>query len=294
MVADVSCPRMTNRLEVRQIMRAVAGPDAAVAVQRVDRYRNQLHGPAWHTHDVVEMNAIIDGEGEYHFPGHRHRTGPGCLGIVHYGQAHNIRTGPEGMLVINVYLDLERQPLPAIGGDLQPALDRLLPQRPSLRHRRSRFVHFAFPPGRSPVPVLHAMLDEQHARRGGWQEAVSAHLRVLLIAIARAAGEAVTPLPERRGDAALARLAARIEDDPAGDHRLSDLAAAAGMRPSSLCRAFRRFAGLPPEAFVARVRAARAADLIRAGMAVGDAALAVGFADRSTCYRAMRRFAGNR
>jgi AraC-like DNA-binding protein len=275
-----------GRIDVRPRLRGLS--EVGIGLQLFDRYQRPASHEL-HSHDIVELNAIIDGRGEYLFPGRRLSTGPGCLGIVHYGQAHDIRTGPEGMTVINLYLDLDRRPLPSLGGELQAQIDHILPQRPSLRHRRTRFVHLTFPDGQGPEPILRAMLAEQDARRPGWLEALSSHLRLLLIAMARTAGTAVEPLPDRRGDAALAALVARIEDDPAGDHDLDRLAARAGLTRSSLCRAFRRFAGIPPMAFVARARAVRAADLIRSGMAVTDAAISAGFRDRSTCYRALRR-----
>jgi AraC-like DNA-binding protein len=73
---------------------------------------------------------------------------------------------------------------------------------------------------------------------------------------------------------------------------LQDLAGVTGLPPSRLLRAFARAVGLSPHAYQRQVRLRHATALIRAGTAIGEAALAAGFADQAHFTRLFRRAMG--
>lgn len=89
---------------------------------------------------------------------------------------------------------------------------------------------------------------------------------------------------------AKAFLAAPAQADEGMD--LNALAAACGMGPYALHRAFTRVVGLPPHAYQTHLRLRRAKELLRAGAGLTEAALASGFCDQSHMHRHFVRLVG--
>lgn len=73
---------------------------------------------------------------------------------------------------------------------------------------------------------------------------------------------------------------------------LDDLASHAGLDKFHLCRAFRAQIGMPPHAYLTRLRIMRAKELLAAGMKPSDVALRVGLYDQSQLNRHFRRIVG--
>jgi AraC family transcriptional regulator len=75
--------------------------------------------------------------------------------------------------------------------------------------------------------------------------------------------------------------------------RMQDIAAAVGVHPAHLARAFRAYFGVPPSAYVRRRRLEWAASQLVCGEApLATVALEAGFADQSHFTRAFRRHTG--
>lgn len=92
--------------------------------------------------------------------------------------------------------------------------------------------------------------------------------------------------------AALAAAAARGLADP--NFTVDALAAALGTSRRQLARRLATLTGEAPGAYLRRMRLARAVDLLAAGVPVGHAALAVGYASRSQFSHAFREATGQR
>jgi len=73
---------------------------------------------------------------------------------------------------------------------------------------------------------------------------------------------------------------------------LDDLAAHAGLDKFHLCRAFRAQVGLPPHAYLTRLRIMRAKQLLAEGVKAADVARQVGLYDQSQLNRHFRRIVG--
>ena len=73
---------------------------------------------------------------------------------------------------------------------------------------------------------------------------------------------------------------------------LDDLAAHAGLDKFHLCRAFRAQVGMPPYAYLTRLRIARAKELLGAGVRPSEIAPQVGIYDQSQLNRHFRRIVG--
>lgn len=73
---------------------------------------------------------------------------------------------------------------------------------------------------------------------------------------------------------------------------VAELSAAADMPRASLIAAFRRAYGLPPHAYLLRLRANRARRLLLAGQRPAEVAAATGFADQAHLTRVCKRYFG--
>lgn len=82
-----------------------------------------------------------------------------------------------------------------------------------------------------------------------------------------------------------ASMTARLEEN----HSLTSLAAEAGLSPFYFARVFSELVGYPPHQYLLRVRLRRAAELLRAGASVTEAALKSGFPDINHFSKTFRR-----
>jgi AraC-like DNA-binding protein len=95
-----------------------------------------------------------------------------------------------------------------------------------------------------------------------------------------------TALPLRENaDADLATVRDRLADAPLDAPTLDELAVLAGLNKFQLLRRFRRQFGVTPHDWLLQRRADRARMLIGAGLSLGEAAAASGFADQSHMTR---------
>lgn len=143
------------------------------------------------------------------------------------------------------------------------------------------------------VGVLGALL--QAAIEG--RTAVGADEVALLLAakLAATVGDAPARAPRSsaRERSRAIETALAIDDDPAREAALEDLARAAGLSPFHFLRIFARVIGVTPHQYVVRSRLRRAARLLaEGGLKVTEVALEAGFADLSNFVRSFRRAAG--
>jgi len=88
---------------------------------------------------------------------------------------------------------------------------------------------------------------------------------------------------------ALQRVRQRLADGLLDPPSLAALAELAGTTRYQLLRRFRKAYGVPPHAWLIQQRAQRACALMRAGVTLGEAAIAAGFADQSHMTRVFAR-----
>lgn len=115
-------------------------------------------------------------------------------------------------------------------------------------------------------------------------------LEVAVVEAIAALGELSDGTPEhtRPVKRAIELLRERL-DEPI---TLAELASHAGLDKFHLCRAFRAQIGIPPHAYLTRLRIVRAKDLLDAGLRPGEVALRVGLYDQSQLNRHFRRLVG--
>ncbi|MDX2599424.1 AraC family transcriptional regulator [Streptomyces caniscabiei] len=229
-----------------------------------------------HTHENFVIAAIADGLEVFHHGGADQYAGPGTLALVNPDTPHTGRAGvPEGWRYGAVYpppdvvaeIAAETTTIRGTPAFVQPVLDD--PYAAGLVHQ-----------------VLRAV-DEGNAL------AADTLLRVAVTRLLRLNGG---PMPQRAvrtaGTSVAARARAVLSERMADPPTLERLASDLGTSPFALLRAFRAAYGMPPHAWLTDARVRRARNLLDAGTAPVDAAVAVGFTDQPHLNRHFSRIVG--
>jgi AraC-like DNA-binding protein len=250
------------------------GRDRAIwtRVERVQRTPLDLlaawferHRYAPHAHEEWSIGACTHGVEEISYRGAVHRSGPGSVVVIEPGEAH---TGgpadPEGFAYRAFYPAGDMLPDGAYFGG--PIIDD-----PELAAELLR-THRLLSEGGEPLLAESRLLGT---------------LGALTVRHARF-GSHFAPAP-----AGIARVVMqRLGDEAADPPPLAVLAEELGLSRYQLLRAFRGTVGMPPYAWLAQHRVARARTLLAAGQRPAEVATVVGFADQAHLTRWFRRVLG--
>ncbi|MBW8483096.1 GlxA family transcriptional regulator [Actinomadura parmotrematis] len=136
-----------------------------------------------------------------------------------------------------------------------------------------------------------ALVEDDHGR-----DAAHAVARELVLFLRRPGGQAQFSVPlraARRASDPIRGVLAAVQADPGARHHIADLADAAGLSPRHLQRRFTAEIGMPPAAYVERVRVEAAARaLAEGGEPVEALARRLGFGTGETLRRAFHRRLG--
>jgi AraC-like DNA-binding protein len=89
-----------------------------------------------------------------------------------------------------------------------------------------------------------------------------------------------------------ATVCAHFEKQHPNGASLAELASILGLTPCHVSRAFRRAMGLPPHAYLSRVRVAHACALLERGVSLAAVTHETGFFDQSHFSRTFKRIVG--
>jgi AraC-like DNA-binding protein len=215
-----------------------------LAVEHYPCYRNfKLHP---HSLDVVLMSFVVVGHGRHYMGSHVFEEEPGCLGITHYGQEHDIITDRGGIDIYNVYLDLAGHDLPSLPAEFRDVLPEVLPLHPHFQNYLNRRVHIRFEDPNRVAWLLGQMERELRTPQAGGEAVVRSYFRVLLIECCRQAlrsGVALCATGDGRAVAWVEKVRRRLDHDFRQPQSLQRLAREANVSASHLCRAFKRYTG---------------------------------------------------
>jgi len=250
------------------------------AVPGVDllRARFVTHRYGRHAHETYTVAVIESGVEEFDYGGTLLRAGAGAVALLNPEVVHTGQAGvPAGWSYRVLY--------PAVS--LMTGIARELGAPGGTPAFRQTVIDDA----RSARLLRAAHLAAEHGDRLASSSLLRTALAGILSAHARLAG-AGDP-PGSRCPAGVIRavqdaLADRIADPPT----LDELAAAAGMSPFALLRAFRGATGLPPHAYLNQLRVRLARRLLDAGLPPADVAAEAGFADQPHLTRHFKRVVG--
>jgi AraC-like DNA-binding protein len=234
-----------------------------------------------HMHEEFSVGVCTDGLERIDYRGSAHVSGPGSVVVVEPGEAH---TGMPAALEGFTYRVFYPSPT------LFVELADLPPDRPP------RFGQLVFHD-----PELAIRLIEAHAALGGGAEPLRADSQLveLLAALvrrhavpARSASRLLAgPSGPRRRTVARA-VRDRLADQMTNPPTLAEIAADLRLSRYQLLRAFRAEVGMPPYAWLAQHRVARARALLAGGGRPAEVASQVGFADQAHLTRWFRRVLG--
>ncbi len=246
------------------------GPPLDLLTARFNR-----HEYAPHAHDEFTVGVTVGGLEAIAYRGGRIVSGPGSLVVLEPGEMH---TGgpaaPDGYSYRALYA--------------APALltDGTLGSGGGLPHFREPVLD---------DPELAAALRSAHTDVSTCPDPLEAESRIpwLLTALARRHSTARADDTAVPGAAAVAHAVRdRLADELLAPPSLAALGADLGLSRYQLLRAFRTTMGVPPYAWLAQYRVARARALLDAGLRPAEAAGLVGFADQAYLTRWFRRVLG--
>jgi AraC family transcriptional regulator, chemosensory pili system protein ChpD len=221
-----------------------------------------------HSHDEFVIGANLLGDERIWLDGRRFSAGVGAITTYNPGEIQG-GGAREGQPWRYVSLYVPAMQLAASLGCAEPLFERPLQQAPALAAELAR--------------VVEACLSDDPLLQGRGEEGVT----LLLGRIARGAG--VQLAGERRlGHAAVARLQQLLADSLEHTPSLEQMAAELGLSRFHLLRSFQKHTGLSPRQWAMQLRTRRAQGLLRQGMAAGEVAHALGFADQSHLNRHFR------
>ncbi|MEU9519732.1 AraC family transcriptional regulator [Streptomyces sp. NPDC048224] len=245
-----------------------AGPPVDLLTACFDRH---VYAP--HAHDEFTVGVTVGGLEVIAYRGGHIHSGPGSLVVLEPGEVHT-------------------------GGPAAPDgySYRALYATPDLLADGTRAA--APPHFREPVlddPELAAALRAAHTDLARCPDPLEAESRLpwLLTALARRHSTARATTDAVPGSERIARVVRdRLVDQLLAPPSLAALATDLGLSRYQLLRAFRTATGMPPYAWLAQHRVARARGLLEGGLRPAEVAALVGFADQAHLTRWFRRVLG--
>ncbi|MCL6669578.1 helix-turn-helix domain-containing protein [Streptomyces panaciradicis] len=235
------------------------------------RFRRHVYCP--HAHDEYTIGVCVAGSEVIDYRGGRIRPGPGSIVVLAPGEMHT--GGPGNSTDGYAYRALYAEPSLLTEGTLG-----------GLPHFHEPLID---------DPELAAAFRLTHTDLGTCPDPLEAESRLpwLLTALARRHSTA-RPVPDTVPGAGGIALAVRdrLADELLSPPSLADLATDLGLSRYQLLRAFRTTMGVPPYAWLAQYRVARARGLLESGLRPAEVAALVGFADQAHLTRWFRRVLG--
>ncbi|MER6944143.1 AraC family transcriptional regulator [Nonomuraea sp. NPDC000554] len=257
------------------------------------RYPHEGEEPV-HTHSFVEIAVVVAGSAVHHSLSGRRRLQVGDVVLLRPGVWHGYEECA-GLVLYNccVGTDLLRNELSWTRED--PQLGYLLWTGPhSLQRRGLLTTHLDDGELARCVGYLEALdrlrarhLDKHRADVIGWLSLFLGQLSRTATAGQDEVANGTVTHPT------VMRVMAMLEGDPAHDWTLAELARVVALSPAYLVRLFKSATGLPPMAYLARLRVETASDLLlRTDDPVTAIARAVGWPDQSYFARRFKSYFG--
>jgi AraC-like DNA-binding protein len=242
------------------------------------RARFVTHRYGRHAHETYTLGMIEAGVEEFEYRGNLLRAGPGTIALLNPEVVHTGQAGvPDGWSYRVFYPEVEV--ITGVAAELGwPDGTPSFPQTVV-----------------DDVPSARLLRAAHMAAEHGDRLASSSLLRTALGSLLAAHGSPAPGVRTRRPSRAPAAVAhtrellsERLADPPS----LEELAAATGLGPFALLRAFRAETGLPPHAYLNQLRVRQARSLLDGGLAPAQVAAHTGFADQAHLTRHFKRVVG--
>lgn len=244
---------------VPEILRRRRDPDFPGLEVRLAAYRQRAF--ARHIHEAWCVGLVLSGATCVRLGASTRRLGAGALALIGPGEPHACNPEPDGRLCTLLFSLPSESVRPILGGAAAPAFQASFLREPKCV---ARLVGFYRALG-SPAGRLHK------------ETLLCAALEPLFVRQA-------APGP-RRASATMGRVREFLRAQYRRNVSLVELAALAGLAPTSLLRLFKREYGLPPHAYQNFLRVEQAKTLLATDLPAAQVALEAGFADQSHLIR---------
>ncbi|MYT28227.1 MULTISPECIES: AraC family transcriptional regulator [unclassified Streptomyces] len=264
---------MGTGTEHARLWTAVGSPRVELLAARFERFAFDRH-----SHEQLSVGVIEQGAEGLHMPGGKVVVPAGQLVILNPGQVHTgYAAGGEGWRYRMFYFDtaLVEELARAHTGSATVWFPQTAVQDAAL-FARLRRVHRVQEQAEDPLTAESLLLE-------GLGAVLRRHARTGRTFASDAPGSA-------RSGPDLARQL--LHDRWTEPITVAELSTAAGMPRASLITAFRQRYGLPPHAYLLRLRANRARRLLLSGQRPAEVAAATGFADQAHLTRVCKRYFG--
>ncbi|GIL41177.1 helix-turn-helix transcriptional regulator [Roseiterribacter gracilis] len=217
------------------------------------RYAPRTNLPK-HRHDNSYLCIVLDGSYDEHVAGNTYAARAGSVFVHPAGETHADQFGHAGGTCLDLHFES------GFGG----------------------WRRIAASPRQANLPALAASFARE----------LAAQDRIAAFALEALTHEVLGILADAQAGALgaswVARVRAAMNDDPARDWTLADLAAIASVHPIHVARQFRRDTGRSVQAHLRERRLLHAASRLAAGEAPADVAAACGYYDQAHLNRAVR------
>lgn len=265
-----------------------------IAVQHFPKYVKRRYSP--HSVDVVLLSVILGGRGQHMLGDEVYDETGSSVAVTHYGQEHDIVTGPEGMEIYNVYLDLRNHPLPPLPERLRPMRSSLFSLHPNLQHHLNRRVRIPIDDPQRFAGSLRRIVEEMDESEPGRIEVIRHCFQIFLIDVCRAAqSNGFIPLVAtgEESPAWLEQIRQHLDSEYMTMESLEDMAGRAGVSVTYLCRKFKAHTGKTVTAYrIERQVQAAMWKLREADEKIISIALSCGFNDLAYFNRTFKKLAG--
>lgn len=242
-----------------------------------------------HAHEFEELVIVLGGRGRHRTEAGEWQLGPGDVFVVPRGESHGY-ADTERLELCNVLFLTEGLPLDRASLAILPGYQALFALEPRLRAGRngSSRLHLDAD-GLAEIVALLRRLQLEFTMNQPGRETVATGLFLHIVGLlCRAYGR--HPHRDGRRLLGLERAMARLTQLQEAAPSLVELATLAGMSVSTFQRAWRRYAGLAPNAYRLELRLDRARlQLETSGLSIKEIAARTGFADSNYLTRQFRR-----
>ncbi|HNX26380.1 MAG TPA: AraC family transcriptional regulator [Phycisphaerae bacterium] len=266
-----------------------------LGVEYLENYEN--HHRWLHSHNYIEMSYILAGQCFHELAGQRFSQAAGTLSIINFNQTHNLET--QGAIkVVNIYLDIDKYPLPLLPEKLNCIVPMFLSLHPNFAHNLNRIIQIKFSHPETIESLLRLMHEELSNPREGHNWVLSHYFELFLTECCRQILADDTLLSARSDDDAqfsipLEKARLFIDKNFSCDITLKQIAATAGYQPNYFCRIFKQYAGLPLFEYIIQRRIEQAMILLRStDEKVLSVAYRCGFNDLSHFNRCFQKTVG--
>lgn len=235
-------------------------------------YRNSGDlGCYYHWHELIEIYYVLEGGVRLLAGGSSNWIRKGEVGVINWCEPHRSLGFEDGTVYCVVKLDIHSKMFP-------PAV------------RQTHFNHFL--PGNDAIHAVVSRMVEEASHPDKETHHINLGYAVTLMGLLCRANKQVGPIKNNREFEHIRNVFTYIHEHYAEKFSLQDLADELGISKSHMCRIFMEHTGITINRYLNQTRCDSAVHLISNGYSVGNAGLAVGFADYNYFSRVFKKIMG--